>query len=293
MAEIDVLKAKSEMLAYLTEENCTMDPDLADNEGVVVGQQVRIKVKNDSTRYGLSTVHSFFEDGKDDNDTRMRLSGRERFDETDSFDAYLEGCDQVVLHDKTDSWLNDNDEFGEFLRETGTAHGEVVFCSPHGGVIENYTDHMADWAQDKMEGLSKDSSAWYCIGHQDKLGAFAAWHITSTDISRESFPYLDQIGDRAFDYAVSFHGYGEADIAVGGGALTVVKTEVKEAIEAVVGSAYDVNIVTSGPYAGVDPDNFVNWLGSDGVQIEMPYGARRDYGQAIAEAVAQVFAGKQ
>lgn len=294
--QIDVLKAKSEMLSYLTSENCTMDPELASNNSVVVGQQVRIKVKNAQTKYGVVTVHSTYQDGTDNDDIRMRLSGRERFDETDSFDAYLEGCDQVVVQGETDAWLNSNDEFGEFLDETDSVHTEVVFCAPHGGMIENYTDEMAVWAQAEMVGESADSSVWYCIGHQDAIGAYDAWHITSTDISRESFPYLDDIGDRGFTYAVSFHGYGEADIAVGGGASSALKTEVKEAIEGVVGEAYEVNIVTSGPYAGTSEDNFVNWLtdgGDGGVQIELPYGARSTYGQSIAEAVAGVYAAKQ
>lgn len=293
---IDVLKAKTEMLDYLTEEKCTMDPELASGNSVVAGQQVRIKVKNSSSKYGLVTVHSLYQDGTDNDDIRMRASGRARFDQTDSFDAYLEGCDQVVVHGQDDSWLNSNNEFGEFLDETSSSQSDVVFCAPHGGVIENYTDEMAKWAHDYMVSNSKNSSCWGCIGHQDSIGAYNAWHITSTDISRNSFPYLDDIGDRNFTNAVSFHGYGEADIAVGGGASSLLKAEVKGAIEAIVGSSYDVVVVSSGPYAGVDPDNFVNWLtnnGSGGVQIELPYGARSSYGQAIAEAVAAVFASKQ
>jgi hypothetical protein len=54
-----------------------------------------------------------------------------------------------------------------------------------------------------------------------------------------------------------------------------------------------VTVVNDGPYGGTSPDNFVNWLtaAGNGVQIEQPYGARRDYGQAIADAVASVFEG--
>lgn len=293
--EIDVLKAKSEMLEYLTEENCTMDPELAQNNDVEIGQQFRIKVKTDTSKYGLVTVHSVYQDGTDDNDIRMRLSGRQRFDQIDSFAAYLEGCDQVVLHGKDNSWLNTNDEFGELLDETNTTHTDLVICAPHGGMIENYTDEMAKWCYDRMVALSKSASCWRCIGHQDVIGAYNAWHITSTDISRYSFPYLNQIGDRDFSCAVSFHGFGEADIAIGGAASTSLKTDVKEAIETVVGTNYDVTVVSTGPYAGVSSDNFVNWLtdGSGGVQIELPYGARQTYGQDIAEAVASVFASMQ
>lgn len=296
MASIDVLKAKSEQDYLIGHgERISMDPELADDEGVSKGQQVRITRDDDSSKYAIFTVFEFMDDGTDDNDVRMALDGRQRLDMSDSFDAELSGCDQVVLHDKDEAWLNSNDEFGEFLDETDDQHTDVVFCAPHGGVIESYTDDMAKWAYDKIVGEELSASCWRCIGHQDAIGAFDAWHITSSEISRQSFPYLDQIGDRNFSHAVSFHGYGEEDIAVGGAANANLKAEVQAAIEAVVGENFDVTVVTSGPYAGVDDENFVNWLtdGSGGVQIELPYAARQQYGQAIAEAVAMVFAAKQ
>lgn len=292
--DIDVLKAKTEMLSYLTAENCTMDDELRVQLGLSVGDQFLLTRQSATSKYGLVTIHSDYEDGSDNDDIRMRYTGRERFDTTDSFAAWAEAW--TPIHGQTDAWLNSNDEMGEFLEETSTTHTEVVFTAPHGGMIENYTDEMAQWAYDYMDTNSKSASAWYCIGHQDAIGAYNAWHITSSDISRNSFPYLDDIGDRGFDYAVSFHGYSESDIGVGGRAPSALKTEVKEAIEDAVGTAYDVVILTSGPYAGTSTDNFVNWLtstGDDGVQIELPYAARRDYGQDIAEAVAAVFAAKQ
>lgn len=292
--DIDVLKANSAMLTYLTDENCTIDDELRVTLGLSVGDQFLLTDQNDSAVYGLVTIHSDYEDGSDNNDIRMRLSGRERFNQTDSFDAWAESW--KAIQGETDAWLDTNNEMGEFLDETDAVHTEVVFTAPHGGAIENYTDHMAQWAQDYMDNNSKDSSAWYCIGYQDEIGAYDAWHVTSTAINPNSFEYLDDISSRGFDYAVSFHGYGEADIGVGGRASSALKTEVKEAIEDAVGAAYDVVILTTGSYAGTSTSNFVNWLtssGDDGVQIELPYGARRDYGQDIAEAVAAVFAAKQ
>lgn len=300
MSEIDVLKAKVEQDYLIGHgERISMDPELALAEGVSVTQQVRVGVKNKnkpSVAYGIFTVYALMDDGTDNNDVRMAYDGRQRLNESDSFDGILSGTGSVVVHDENEAWLNDHDEFGEFLEETDDEHDEVVFCAPHGGVIENKTDEMAKWAHDILVGQSKDSSCWRCIGHQDEVGAYDAWHITSTEISRDSFPYLDQVGDRDFSYAVSFHGYGEDDIAIGGGAPLALKNEIKAAIEAVSGLTYDVVIVSSGPYAGVDPDNFVNWLtasGGGGVQIELPYGARVNFGQDIAEVVAAVFAAKQ
>lgn len=291
---IDVLKANTAMLDYLTEESCTIDPELRTSQGFALGQQVRIWPSSAATKYGLVTLHSDYQDGTDNDDIRMRLSGRQRFDQSDSFDAYLAA--PGIKAGQTKSWLETNDEYGELLTETDSTHTKIVCCAPHGGVIESYTDEQAEWMHARLsDHHSKDSSCWVACGWQDAIGAVDAWHITSTDISRDSFSLLDQIGDRGFSYAVSFHGFSEDSIMVGGGSSSALKTEVASAIELVVGVDYDVDVVSSGAYAGVSADNFVNWLtsgGSGGVQIEQPYGARRDYGEAIAEAVADVFAAK-
>jgi phage replication-related protein YjqB (UPF0714/DUF867 family) len=224
----------------------------------------------------------------------MAYDGRQRLDQSDAFDGCIN--EAAVLNGETLAWLETNNEYGEFLDETTTSHTDVIVCAPHGGVIENYTDDQARWFYDRVDSHhSKDCSAWYAAGWQSEIGAYDAWHITSTEISRDSFSLLDSIGDRAFTYAVSFHGYSGSDILVGGGASSALKDEVKEAIEDAIGEAYTVTVVSSGPYAGTSEDNFVNWLtssGSNGIQIEQPYGARRDYGQDIAEKVADVFAGK-
>jgi phage replication-related protein YjqB (UPF0714/DUF867 family) len=293
MKEIDVLKAKTEMLSFLTDENCTIDPELRAGEGMALGQQVRVTVKVDADRYGLATLHSDYQDGTDDNDVRMRLSGRARFDETDSFDAYLAAAG--VKQDKTKAQLEDDDEFGEFLDELNDTHQGVVCCAPHGGVIENYTDEQAERMHDRLVNVlgSKPSSCWRCAGWQDKLGAFAAWHITSADVSRASFPKLDSIGDRGFAHAVAFHGWSNDGILVGGNASADLKCTLRKAIEVACGGNVEVSITTGGAYSGTDPGNFVNWLtsgGSGGVQIEQSYYARQNYGQAIADAVAGVFA---
>jgi phage replication-related protein YjqB (UPF0714/DUF867 family) len=286
--EIDVLKAKTEMLSYLTEENCTMDDELRNNLGLSVGQQFLLTVKNSSSKYGLVTIHSDYEDGSDNNDIRMRLFGRQRFDQSDSFDAYA--AVWTPHHGKTDSWLNDNDEMGEFKSETSSTQTDIVIMAPHGGIIENYTDELAKRFYDGLTVTnSKDASLWYCIGHQDAIGAFAAWHITSVDISEDSFPYLDDLSGRTYDYAVTVHGYSGSDVLVGGGASTSFKEDVKDALDG-ISWGYTVTVVGEGDsYAGVHEDNIVNRYSSAGVQLEIPYSARRDYWEDIADALTDFY----
>lgn len=286
--DIDVLKAKTSMLSYLTEETCTMDPQLRSTLGLAVGDQFLLTVQSNSKAYGLVTVHSDYEDGSDNNDVRVRLSGRQRFNESDSFDGWAEAWTPV--HGQTDSWLSSNNELGEFLEETSASQTDLVILAPHGGAIEGYTDELAQEFYDEMTvTYSKDASAWYCIGYQGELGAFDAWHITSTDLSENSFPYLDDIAGRTYDYAVSFHGYSGGDVLVGGGCSTAHKEDVKDALD-LISWSYTVTVVGVGDdYSGTDPDNIVNRYSSCGVQLELPYSARRDYWQDIAGALADFY----
>ena len=290
--EIDVLKAKTAQTYLIGHgERISMDPDLADAYGIVEGQQVRIAVKSDTSKYGMYTVYAFYEDGNDNDDVRMALDGRQRLDESDAFDGYLEAT--AVTTGVSEATLQSNNDYGCFLDETDSVHTGLVATAPHGGVIESYTDEQAERVYSQLSGASKDVSAWRCKGFQSAIGAFDAWHITSTEISRDSFPLLDSIGDRGFEYAVSFHGYSGSDILVGGAAPSALKESVADAIQEAVGEAYTVQVVSSGEYAGTSAANFVNWLtdgGDGGVQIEQPYGARSGYWQDIADAVADVFA---
>ena len=107
-------------------------------------------------------------------------------------------------------------------------------------------------------------------------GAFCRWHITSTDISEESFPKLKSVYGRGFEYAVAFHGFGGDDdapsICIGG--ITVdatLKQKIKEEIEGEVrrfgvqvfmdnGCPEDIN--------GDKENNIVNRLSKNGLQIE-------------------------
>jgi phage replication-related protein YjqB (UPF0714/DUF867 family) len=282
--KIDVLKAKTEMLEYLTEENCTIDDELRVSEGLAVGEQFLLTVYGATSKYGLVTIHSDYEDGTDNDDIRMRLSGRQRFDQSDAFDAYIDPW--TALQGKTDSWLNDNDQMGEFKQESSSSQTDMLIMAPHGGAIESYTDELAARFYDGLVTTnSKDASLWYCIGHQDAIGAFDAWHITSTDINEANFGYLNDLSGRTYDYAVTVHGYSGSEVLVGGGASTSFKEDVKDALDAISWS-YTVTVVGAGDsYAGVDPDNIVNRYSSTGVQLELPYSARRDYWEDIADAL--------
>jgi phage replication-related protein YjqB (UPF0714/DUF867 family) len=139
-----------------------------------------------------------------------------------------------------------------------------------------------------------------CKGFKKGGGAFACWHITSTDISEESFPKLKTIIGRHFKYAIAFHGWDreKKSICIGGSISYDPKQEFKTAIaDAISGSGIVVAI--GGDYSddktclenfnGNHSNNIVNRLGTNGgIQIEQSEKARDDYGCEIAEAVANV-----
>lgn len=94
---------------------------------------------------------------------------------------------------------------------------------------------------------------------------------------------------------MSFHGFDDQKILIGGAAPLCLKQQIQTAIQtAVTGSDIPVEVATGGGHNGDSPANFVNWLtagGANGVQIEQSRAARDGYWQAIAAAVARVYEG--
>ena len=94
---------------------------------------------------------------------------------------------------------------------------------------------------------------------------------------------------------MAFHGWKEDFICVGGNPEnpdTGLITEVRDAIDDTLEERdpdIAVNIAPcSGDFNGDDPENIVNRLGINSVQIEQCKKARRLHHEAIAEAVAKV-----
>jgi phage replication-related protein YjqB (UPF0714/DUF867 family) len=198
---------------------------------------------------------------------------------------------RVVAANLTDAQAQAQSEFVERLVDDGTSTS-LVAIAPHGGWIEPRTDEQAALVQSLLAG--KGASSWICKGYKQGGGAFDRWHITSTDISRRSFPGLDQIADRGFAYAVSFHGMSHDVVLIGGSAPYEIKQLVHAALfDVLAGSDIEVSIANAADlYSGDSPENVANWLtagGSGGLQIEQSMRARTTYGLDIAAAIAGVF----
>ncbi len=137
------------------------------------------------------------------------------------------------------------------------------------------------------------ASSWICRGWKSGNRAFESWHITSDETDPGSFPLLGSVMSRGFADAVSFHGFKEPIVLVGGLAPVELREEIREAIDDATGPEVVVRVATpDDPFNGDSPRNIVNRLtagGANGVQIEQSLTAREQHWAEIAEAVARVY----
>lgn len=289
MAEFSgtILKALSSQSTLLGQgEHCSLDPQRVKSIGLVTGTQVR--VRRSSSQFALYTI-SETQTEAGDIAGRMALAARLRLGTSDEFSAVV--STKVPNSTLSDSEAEKRSEFVERLDDDGRQKGLVVLA-PHGGMIEKHTDSQAQRVSDALR--SRFVSVWLCKGWKSGGGASERWHITSTDIHQASFPLLNTIVRRRFMYAVSFHGFSEADVLIGGSAPLKLKREIEAALKTVLRrSGIPVRIATpSENYSGDSPKNIVNRItarGANGVQIEQSAEARNDFWQPIADAVASVY----
>jgi phage replication-related protein YjqB (UPF0714/DUF867 family) len=160
----------------------------------------------------------------------------------------------------------------EFLYDDGE-NDETLVCAGHGGAVEPGT---AEAAIELVTGRP-GTSCWATLGYDAEVSAFDRWHPPSTRISPDEYPLLEEIADRGFETVLSLHGLADEAVIVGGGIDAGVKRRVAERLE----GAFPVPVTTAGEgeYAGVHPENFVNWLadGDGGLQLELGPSVRNEY----------------
>ena len=271
-------------------EHCSADPDRLRQVGRDVGQQIRIK-RNSTQHDALYTVSEPRQESPD-NIVRMGAAGRQRLGTSEEFSGTLDSQVPRSSSYPTDDQAKAANEFVERLTDNGT-HKGLIAIAPHGGQIEPHTDEQAERVAARL--ATKGVSSWRCKGWNQGGGAHERWHITSTDIHQTSFPLLNKVISRHFTYAVAFHGSSRQDILIGGGpAAAALKSTIQKAIEAAIAdSNIKVRVAQANSgYEGDSKRNVVNRLtagGENGIQIEQSSTARQDYGQAIADAVANVY----
>jgi phage replication-related protein YjqB (UPF0714/DUF867 family) len=278
-SSIQVVGALTSQTFTADEQGCSIPKVL----GVEVGDQIR--VFRNSEEYALYTVAE--KRKKDDpNRVRMGLDARLRLGTSSEFSATL--AIPAVAQDLTDAEAELASEFVERLVDDGVNKGLVV-CAPHGGTIETRTDLQAEAVTEAL-----GCSSWICKGWRQGGGSYERWHITSTKISRNSFPGLDLIADRDFAHAISFHGMASGGVLIGGAAPFDLREKVRAAIATELSNtSVSVTLaVEDDEFNGDSAYNFVNWLtqgGAGGVQIEQGLKVRIDHWQRVADGVIKAF----
>ena len=271
-------------------EHCSADPDRLAAAGAGLGHQVR--VARDDTDVALYTVSEVRHETPDVV-IRMGRKGRERLDPPDGSDEFDGTVDTVATRSElTDEQAQEADEFVERLHDDGVS-AELVLLAPHGGGIEPHTDEQAELVASLL--APAPVSVWLCKGYGPGPGdAFRRWHITSDDTCPGSFPGLATIAGRRFRDAVSFHGFRQDGVLVGGAAPECLREQFAAAIRCAVGGSVPVRVAQpDDPFGGDSPSNIVNRLSrGGGVQLEQSLLARTKHGPAIARAVAGVYAGR-
>jgi len=184
------------------------------------------------------------------------------------------------------------------LEEKTAQSGSVAVIAPHGGGIERQTDSQ-------VEILAGDTrlqvDTWVCRGKGAQQ--FRRLHITSDDLSEQSFPGFRALLDRPHRLAVSFHGFDAAtsprndralDVIVGGQLDLGRRYDVAELIrrKLPLDPPFEVFVATEcgDPHAGLSPKNAVNRLSQyGGLQIEQSHRLREhpEAPSLVAEAVIE------
>jgi phage replication-related protein YjqB (UPF0714/DUF867 family) len=269
-------------------EHCSADPRKLLEIGSDLGYQVRIMGSvDDHVLYTVSEVVDEDPDGI----VRMGQSGRERLGTAGEFEGVIDS--QVPHPTLTDAQAA---ELGEFVERLRDGHSSTLIAlGPHGGGIEPHTDEQAERVATRLAGLG--ASSWICKGYKPDGNPFRSWHITSDDIEPKSFPLLNSVAARGFSDAVSFHGFDEPLVLVGGRAPIELRDAIRSAIaDAIADPEIVVRVATPDePFNGDDPCNIVNRItanGQNGVQIEQSLPARTKHWDKIADAVADVYAAR-
>jgi phage replication-related protein YjqB (UPF0714/DUF867 family) len=269
-------------------EHCSVDPRRLLEIGASLGCQVRVMGSvDDHVLYTVSEVV----DEDPDRVVRMGQVGRERLGTAEEQEGVIDS--QVPHPTLTDAQAQ---EFGEFVERLHDGHsGTLIALAPHGGDIERHTDDQAERVASRLASFG--ASSWLCRGYKPEHRALISWHVTSDELEPRSFPLLGSVASRGFTDAVSFHGFQESIVLVGGLAPTELREEIRDAIaDAIADPDILVRLATPDDlFNGDDPGNIVNRLtvgGRNGVQIEQSLTARTKHWDTIADAVADVYAAR-
>ncbi|KAH9261477.1 hypothetical protein BASA81_000133 [Batrachochytrium salamandrivorans] len=259
---------------------------------LTLGDQVRIAVEREVALFTVSHFSPKRNNDDDGAEEQIQLNAKQRLGITAStFTATLHGPVVVNLELETEQ---EAEAQGEFIERIIDRQSRVICIAPHGGRIDLGSDLQAEFVARKL-----DASAWICKGYRPGGGAFTSWHVTSNDISPNSFPGLRVLAtNQTFDLCLSFHGMQEGGVLVGGLAPLEWKQRLRDLIEEHINNREGFNLdpvsvkvaTLEDACNGLSKRNVCNWLtklGRGGIQLEQDKYTRETYAQEVAQAVVE------
>ena len=279
-------------------ERCSADPGKLQSIGRDVGHQVRIRRADRSEFFALYTVAAAnppgdLSDPSRANVVRTGLQGRERLGTPNEMPEMMNAVVQATVVD-----AQPPDHGARFFEvpEEDPDHTQtyLIAIAPHGGDIEDATDDEAERLRTELVH-ERPVTTWICKGFGDAFKrASDRWHITSDDLNPACFPLLNEIATRRFSYGVAFHGFRKrpenADLYIGGGACDELKKKIRDRlVHENLGLQVKIATDCDDPkFRGSQPENLINRLAAQGIQIEQSSKAR-EFSEQIAKAIATVY----
>ena len=271
------------------QEECYLDPQCeALPKGVMAGDQIRV-YRHDDSDFALFTVR-LRKDEKGTSRILLAEEGLKRlgYGRSDSLKLRLElPAVQAAMNEAQARRQGEMIEILESSSPAALRERKLLLLVPHGGAIETGTDKVARRLLTSAKG-GNSAVLWGCLGFRKGGGAYARWHVTSTDISERSFPKLGELAKprKPFRCALAIHGHSGKEIFIGGQGSAALKQRIKTTLDALDLGA-EVKILDSDdPLAGHASTNIVNRYTRNGIQLELPLSVRRDNGTKLSHSQA-------
>lgn len=287
----------SQTISQFRRERLSITPQFAAATGLLVGQQVIVRIPGH--QFKAMTIGSYHTE-EDQFIVRMNALAFGQFElPVEPVAATIESgpiASDVTVEEAEQLGLIV--ERASLMPQTKT----VMVIANHGGLIEPWTHIQAERSQQRLEAVHGVGSAYYVAqgypppDRPPTRITSTFWHITSVDFrgDRGSWPLLATIWDERFTWALSYHGMGgEKHVGVGGLAGDIVLDGAVAAIAAVLPNDYLVDKIEEAHLDGTSLRNIMNRFAAPNyftIQLEQTFDARRDFHEEIADALTDYLA---
>jgi phage replication-related protein YjqB (UPF0714/DUF867 family) len=264
--------------------HCLLHEETLNSFGLRVGDQVRLDHRDQTGVQGNFTVSGTHAGNQQS--VRVSPLGAARL--AADADAPVAIDRRAVRSDLSPSEARAQAEITE--RSSSPTDPTVLVSAPHGGSIEEFTGKQVGRIRTQLADRSATPATHQVFGFGDRnMGAFARWHITSTNISLNSYRKLGSITSHSFRTGVALHRWRREEVLIGGRAPDWVRRTIADRVQADM----DVPIVArDNPevkrWSGKSPRNYINRVSKNGgIQIEQPGLLSKQWYLEFADSLAQ------